>query len=353
MGAAKLDHEWWSERPDTVVGPEVMAFVRSLLRESKSPEGHEVIKKFDAATFRKTIYLFRGFFLLYALNVLFDLGLARFSTPIWKLSGPLRFDATWTIAILLTATSLALKLVTMRKLGMFWIPLTRLFMHSQMHWKFGASKFQNFILDHGIGLIFSLPQTSYAVGHRFHHKFDNDWAPNGLPNDLQSTFMFSKTEEPISIRLWAPYYMFIFQLILTPYWVYKHGTKREKFWFPFEQALIIGFHYFLFRLDPQCYFIIYIPALLLAWFNSSLALYMMHAVRADEYALHPTNNCHHNAFNSFGDNDGYHLEHSLFAAIHPIHLPALHEKLKDRYSSEQISTEFYHISGFRRFVRGE
>jgi hypothetical protein len=79
---------------------------------------------------------------------------------------------------------------------------------------------------------------------------------------------------------------------------------------------------------------------------SATVLYMMHAVNADEYVIHPTNTCTDRFFNSFGDNDGYHLEHTLFPSIHPLFLPKVHGLLQ--CDPRQIFPIHYFKAGVRR-----
>jgi hypothetical protein len=113
-----------------------------------------------------------------------------------------------------------------------------------------------------------------------------------------------------------------------------------------ELGCITGFHTALCVTVPALYSHVYIPGLLLAGFGSAMVLYMMHAVDATDYVLHPTNTSVSRFFNSFGDNDGYHLEHTLFGALHPIHLPKLHALLAP--PSHQVLADHYVVAGFKR-----
>jgi hypothetical protein len=53
---------------------------------------------------------------------------------------------------------------------------------------------------------------------------------------------------------------------------------------------------------------------------AAIALYMMHYVEHSDESFYHTLNCLDPAFNWFGDNDGYHIEHSLFPNLHPYFL---------------------------------
>jgi fatty acid desaturase len=292
--------------------------------------------------------VYRSFIVLLIANVLMDLLLRYILTG--NASTTLPFADTVPVALLLLALSVALKTYSILRLGKFIIPITRAFMHAQMHHKFGSSSRMNAVLNHGISLIFSLPQTAYVVGHRVHHRHDNDWSPDGLPKDPQSTFMFSKTSKPLNMWLWIPYIMFAFQIFIAPYLALKVGRTKEKVWLILESLTVLLFHIAMYKLAFSFYCYVYLPSLLIAWYLVACSLYMQHNVSADSYSLHPSCDCLSKSFNSFAANDGYHLEHSLFPQLHPYYLPLIHEKLN--VPETQTVKRSYAIEGMKKMRNG-
>lgn len=218
----------------------------------------------------------------------------------------------------------AASLLTM---GLFSIPYTRVFMHSQMHWGMGGTAVTQFLVRHFISLQFSVPQTGYEYGHRLHHRYDNDFNPKGLPRDLQSTYVFSRNGKPTPALLWLPFYLLFFQTLVCAYLVLRGGKWRDILGYLMELGAILGLHATLFGYTQDFYLSVYLPALLLAWTASGIVLYVMHEVDARQYGVHPTNNSHSRFFNGFGDNDGFHIEHTLFPGLHPLYLERLHRLL--------------------------
>lgn len=234
-------------------------------------------------------------------------------------------------------------------LGLFSIPYVRVFMHSQMHWGLGGGKLTKFMLDHFISLIFAVPQTGYVFGHRAHHRYDNDYNPNGLPKDLQSTYIFSKNGQPTPLVPWLLFYVFIYQIFVHALLVFQNGKLKDKASYLMELTIIGVFHWLLYSVDSGLYLTVYLPGLMLAWTASGIVLYMMHAVDMDTYSVHPTNDSLSPFFNSFGDNDGYHLEHSLFPSLHPIHLEKAHSFFA--LPATQCSKRHYVLELFARKLK--
>jgi fatty acid desaturase len=145
------------------------------------------------------------------------------------------------------------------------------------------------------------------------------------------------------------YYVLVFQNVITLWLVLKSGKVKEMLGYVCELASIIAFHLMLWCLSAQFYYHIYLPALFLAWLASAVVLYMMHAVDAIDYTVHPTNTSTSPFFNRFGDNDGYHLEHSLFPGVHPLYLPNIHSLIE--YGPRQILVEHYFIAGLKYLFR--
>jgi len=306
-----LERAWWKGQARRRLPPEVLEHVRRWKTAAHDGE----IRRFDARSRIKVLVLFAGFFL-----------------TLWGYE--------------LRPESGVVTLAAVAAVGAFLVPYTRIFMHSQMHWGMGGMRLTRFLLDRLVSLLFSVPQTGYAIGHRMHHRFDNDFDASGRPRDLQSTYLFSRSAQPTSMLVWIPYYMFIFQHAVVPWLVFTQRRLSAKLWYLVELGCIAGFHAMLFRNHTGFYVHVYVPGLLLAWFGSAMVLYMMHAVDATSYVLHPTNTSVSSFFNTFGDNDGYHLEHTLFSSLHPIHLRKLHAMLDP--SPEQVFKDHYFIAGMKR-----
>ena len=224
-------------------------------------------------------------------------------------------------------------------MGFFAIPYLRVFMHSEMHWGVGSKGLSRVFFKHFLSLLFSVSQTGYVYGHRAHHRYDNDYNPSGFPKDLQSTYIFSKSGRPTNPLVWLAFYVLVYQQFIHAYLVFSGKVITDKIWMIVELAVIVAFHSAMYIYFFDFYLFSYLPALLIAWVGSGIVLYMMHSVDADSYKIHPTNNSLSKFFNTFGDNDGYHLEHSLFPSIHPKYLKEMAEcvdlddsqNLKDHY----------------------
>ena len=231
-------------------------------------------------------------------------------------------------------------------LGLVAMPFLRVFMHSQGHWKAGNGPIRNFILDHGLSLLFGLSQTGYKYGHLAHHRYDNDYDPTGFPKDLQSTYIFSRNRKPTNIWVWCVFYILVYQQFIHMFHAFNAPKRREALWFVIETAMIIAFNMALFAWVPAFYLAVYLPSLLLAWFVSAVSLYMMHAIDLDDYDVHPTLNTSDKLFNWFGDNDGYHMEHSLFPALHPVFLEMTSRLINP--PEEQVLKGQYFTAAFDR-----
>jgi fatty acid desaturase len=214
----------------------------------------------------------------------------------------------------------AVSVISVAVLGVIALPLLRLFMHTHAHWKVGNGPVRNWLLDHGVSVLLSIPQTGYKYGHLAHHRYDNDFDPRGFPRDLQSTYIFSKDGRPSNIVVWCLFYIVVYQNFIHFYHVLNAPRRREAAWHTFESALIVAFHASLYHISAGYYLQVYLPSLLLAWAVSALTLYVMHAVDLNCFALHPTLNTRSRVFNLLGDNGGYHLEHSLYPNVHQVFL---------------------------------
>jgi fatty acid desaturase len=242
----------------------------------------------------------------------------------------------------------AVSVASVAVLGMIALPLLRLFMHTQAHWKVGNGPVRNWLLDHGVSVLLSTPQTGYEYGHLAHHRYDNDFDPRGFPRDLQSTYIFSKNGKPSNIAVWCLFYIVVYQNFIHLYHVLNAPRRREVAWYAVEFALIVACHVALYRVSAGFYRGVYLPSLLLAWAVSAVTLYMMHAVDLSCFCIHPTLNTRHRAFNLLGDNGGYHLEHSLYPNVHQVFLekasaliqPPEHQVLDGTYATEALRRLF-------------
>jgi|GEM_PF-831940 len=213
-----------------------------------------------------------------------------------------------------------LRLLSIALLGGVLLPFLRVFMHSQAHWKIGNGPLRNWLLDRLISVLFAVPQTGYEMGHLAHHRYDNDFDPSGYPRDLQSTYIFSKDGRPCNIWIWCLFYIIVYQHAVHLFHVLNSRKKRKVFYFFSEAIAIVLFNAALYSYGRGFYLDVYLPSLGIAWFIVALSLYMMHAVDVRLFERHPTLNCDDPLFNWLGDNDGYHLEHSLYPYLHPVFL---------------------------------
>jgi fatty acid desaturase len=254
-------------------------------------------------------------------------------------------------AYLATAGHWLVWLVSVAALGLFALPVLRLHMHIQGHWKFGNGPVRNWLLDRCVSLLFGISQTGYKYGHLAHHRYDNDFDARGFPRDLQSTYIFSRNGRASNIWLWCAFYLVVYQHAIHLFHVVNAPRRRELLWYAFEYALIAGLHVALYSVAAGFYLGVYLPALGLAWMVAAVSLYMMHAVDLDKFQLHPTLNSHSWLFNWVGNNDGYHLEHSLYPNLHPAFL--------DRASAligpprEQVLEGTYVTEALRRIFLGQ
>jgi fatty acid desaturase len=235
-------------------------------------------------------------------------------------------------------------------LGLIVLPVLLMLMHNQCHWKAGSGPVRNWLLDHGMGTLFSVPQTGYKYAHRAHHRYDNDFDPRGFPKDLQSTYLFSRDGRTANIWLWCVFHMFVYQHGICLLHVINAPRRREILWYAFEYALIAGLHVALCALCPGFYLGVYLPALLLGWLVAALSQYMMHGVDLDKFRLHPTLNSSNRLLNLLGNNDGYHIEHSLFPNLHPVFLKRASALIGP--PEEQVLKGTYAMEALRRTVRG-
>jgi fatty acid desaturase len=235
-------------------------------------------------------------------------------------------------------------------LGLVLLPVVRLLMHSQAHWKAGNGPVRNWLFDHGLGTLFSVPQTGYKYGHLAHHRYDNDFDSRGFPKDLQSTYIFSRNGRPTNIWLYCAFYMFVYQHAIHLFHVLNAPRRREVLWYALEYGLIAALHVALYAVSPGFYLWVYLPALFLGWLVAALSLYMMHAVDLDDFQIHPTLNSRNRLINFLGNNDGYHLEHSLFPNLHPAFLAKASALIGP--PKEQVLEGSYMTEALRRLWRG-
>jgi fatty acid desaturase len=235
-------------------------------------------------------------------------------------------------------------------LGLVVLPVLLMLMHNQSHWKAGNGPVRNWLLDHGMGTLFSVPQTGYNYGHLAHHRYDNDFDPRGFPKDLQSTYLFSRDGHTANIWLWCAFHMFVYQHAVYLFHVLNAPRRREILWYAFELALIVALHVALCWLSPGFYLAVYLPALLLGWLVAALSQYMMHGVDLDDFRLHPTLNSRHRLLNLLGNNDGYHIEHSLFPNLHPVFLKRVSDLIGP--PKEQVLNGTYAMEALLWLVRG-
>ena len=253
----------------------------------------------------------------------------------------------------ITGGGLAVQIAGIAVLGLFAIPFLRVFMHSHMHWKIGNGPVRNFILDHALSMMFSVQQTGYELGHWAHHLYDNDFDPRGFPKDLQSTYVFSRTGKPASMALWGLFYVTVYQFGVQLFHVLNARKKRVVLGFAGDTLVIAAFHAGVYTLSSGFYLGVFLPALGIAWAVAAIALYMMHNLPVDGSRYYHAINCLDPFFNWFGDNDGYHIEHSLFPGIHPAYLklangllaPPRDQQIHDNYVIAGLRVGFARLLG--------
>ncbi|MFL1486305.1 fatty acid desaturase [Marinobacter sp. LN3S78] len=237
-------------------------------------------------------------------------------------------------------------------LGTFAMPYIRVFMHSEFHWGLGGTTLERRWFRNFISLTFSVPQRGYEIGHRIHHRYDNDFSNDGRPRDPQSTYIFARNGSPSNPFLWIIYYAFLFQHMVLPYLVVKNGKNTDIASYFFQLSGIISLHVIIFLYAKEFYLLIYLPSTVISWFGSAIVLYMMHDVSLEGISSHPTNNSASQFFNWFGDNDGFHLEHHVFAGVHPARLREVHDIVRDNIPDKQILPNHYATEFFKRHVIG-
>jgi fatty acid desaturase len=244
----------------------------------------------------------------------------------------------------------AVAVVSVAVMGLLALPFLRIYMHTQAHWGLGNGPVRNFLLDRGISVLFSQPQTGYKYGHLAHHRYDNDFDARGFPKDLQSTYVFSRDGRPSNIWLWCLFYVVVYQNAIHLFHVLNAPRRREVLWYALETALIVGFHLALWQVSSAYYLAVYLPSVGVAWVVSAVTLYMMHAVDLDDFHVHPTLNTRSRLFNLLGDNGGYHLEHSLYPNLHPAFLAEASALIKP--PADQVLAGPYVTEGLRLLLGG-
>ena len=154
----------------------------------------------------------------------------------------------------------------------------------------------------------------------------------------------------MNIWAWCAFYLIVYQHAIHLYHTINAPKRREIIWYFLEYVMILTLHMSLSLIATGFYFRVYLPSLALAWMVSAVSLYMMHAVDLDEYRVHPSLDTRDKLFNWLGDNDGYHLEHSLYPNIHPVYLdqvsaliqPPAEQVLDGQYLTAALCRLFVH-----------
>lgn len=205
--------------------------------------------------------------------------------------------------------------------GVFALPYLRVFIHSEAHWGLAETKIGRTYMRYIAYAPYHIPFEAYRVGHFAHHQYDNDSPRKGerLSRDRQSTYLYSKNGTPIRFSVWAIHYLFIYQYVEQIAMVLRRSRKRKLFEMAAQAALIIAIDVAIITLSWKFFVYVFLPSLAIAWIGSAIVLYMMHNVVLSDAQYHHSVNCYSKFFNSFGDNDGMHVVHSLVPFLHPFH----------------------------------
>jgi fatty acid desaturase len=297
---------------ESLISEEELTRYAQQLRKDQSLA--EAVRKYDAAS-RKKVYLLNASFL------------ATFAA--WIASG----GAAWLIAPLIIVN------------GMFALPYLRVFIHSEAHWGLGVNRAQTWYLRYLAFAAYQVPFEAYRLGHFAHHKYDNDVPTRGLANDRQSTYLYSRSGNPISFLIWALHYLLVYQYFYQFMLVIRKASRQKMQELAVQALIIVALDLGLALISLSFFLEIFVPSLSIAWLGSSVVLYMMHNVRKSDAVYHHSVNSYSRAFNKFGDNDGLHIVHSMFPFLHPYHVTAVDEMLrKDLHPSQVI--EGHYVTGY-------
>lgn len=287
------------------------AFLKSeAQRLRRAPEHREAIDEFDAASRRK----------VYALNALFVATAVAFF-----LAGQ-----TWWMAVLCTLVN-----------GFVALPYLRVFIHSEVHWGLGRTRWQTRYLRYLAFAPYQVPFEAYRLGHFAHHRYDNDVPERGLANDRQSTYLYSTAGKPVNFLVWAAHYLFVYQYFHQVRLVVRKASRRKIAEFFAQLAVVLALDIALLVLVPRFALLVLLPSLAIAWAGSAIVLYMMHDVVKSDAVHHHSVNSYARFFNSFGDNDGLHVVHSMMPFLHPYHAPAIDRLIKDELHPDQVVQGHY------------
>ncbi|UGT56971.1 fatty acid desaturase family protein [Nocardia asteroides] len=279
-------------------------------RLRRAPEFRSAIEEFDAASRRK----------VYGLNLLFAATIVAFFAA----------GQTWWMAMICTLIN-----------GFLALPYLRVFIHSEAHWGLGRTTWQTRYLRYVAFAPYQVPFEAYRLGHFAHHSYDNDVPERGLARDRQSTYLYSTAGKPVNFLIWAAHYLFVYQYFHQIKLVARKASRRKLAEFGAQLALVIAIDVALLVLAPRFALMVFVPSLLIAWIGSAIVLYMMHDVVKSEAVHHHSVNSYAKFFNSFGDNDGLHVVHSLLPFLHPYHAPAIDAMIKDELHADQVVTGHY------------
>lgn len=225
--------------------------------------------------------------------------------------------------------------------GTFAVPYLRVFIHSEMHWGLLKNKKYEPVFRALAFSIYHVPFEAYKYGHFAHHRYDNDRADGSFAKDKQSTYLTSEEGRPINWFLWMLHYLFIYQFYYQTKLVLDSGVKKAKKYLAIQVLVIVAIDSAILLLSPSFFWYVYLPSLAVAWIGSGIVLYMMHKVEVQSAAYHHSVNSYSKFFNSFGDNDGLHIVHSMFPSLHPMHASKVDTLIKPELHHTQVLRRHY------------
>lgn len=283
--------------------------VKRYARELRSDKQYEnQIERFDARSRMK----------VYGLNAL-----TICSFGLFVLAG----EPMWLVPVLIAVN------------GLFALPYLRVFIHSEAHWGLSKSRFGRTYMRYIAYSLYHVPFEAYRVGHFAHHQYDNDAPGEGerFSRDRQSTYLYSSQGIPVRFGAWAFHYLFVYQYANQIAMVAKRAGRRKLFEMGAQAAIIIGFDIAMMVVSWRFFVMIFVPSLVIAWLGSAIVLYMMHNVRLSDAKYHHSVNSYSKFFNSFGDNDGMHVVHSIVPFLHPYHQARVNELIEnDLHPSQSL-----------------
>ncbi len=232
--------------------------------------------------------------------------------------------------------------------GALTLPYLRVFIHSEAHWGLAKGRIGRLYMRYIAYSFYHIPFEAYRVGHFAHHQYDNDAPGDGesLSRDRQSTYLYSREGIPVRFGIWALYYLFVYQFVNQVSMVVRRSRKQELWEMAAQTVVIMALDLAMILISWKFFVLIFIPSLAVAWIGSAIVLYMMHNVKLTDARYHHSVNSCSRFFNSFGDNVGMHIVHSLAPSLHPYHQARVNKLVEANLHPSQTVGRHYVIAFF-------